>query len=78
MPTQDSADQALATALRQMRRARGATQEDIAYDAGITVTSLARIERGRSNPGWMTVRRIINVLGISLAELAAEVEGTQA
>jgi transcriptional regulator with XRE-family HTH domain len=74
MPTQDSTDQALACALRRLRRDRGSTQEDLAYNAGITVASLARIEGGKANPRWTTVRRVISALGISLVELVVAVE----
>jgi transcriptional regulator with XRE-family HTH domain len=74
----DSADPALASALRRLRRDHGSTQEDVAYDAGITVAALARIERGNANPKWTTVKRIISALEISLAELVAAVENTQA
>jgi transcriptional regulator with XRE-family HTH domain len=74
MSTSDSTDQALACALRRLRRDRGSTQEALAHDAGITVTSLARIERGQTNPQWTTVRRIVSALEISLAEFVAVVE----
>ncbi|HEV3047067.1 MAG TPA: helix-turn-helix transcriptional regulator [Solirubrobacteraceae bacterium] len=67
-------DQALADALRRLRRASGQTQEHVAYEAGITTGALARIERGRATPLWTTVTRIVRVLGVSLAELVAEVE----
>jgi transcriptional regulator with XRE-family HTH domain len=77
MPRQDSADQALACALRRLRRDSGSTQEDLAYNAGITVGALARIELGHSNPGWTTVKRITSALKISLAELVAAVEDAQ-
>jgi transcriptional regulator with XRE-family HTH domain len=70
----DPTDLALADTLRRLRRASGCTQEDLAHDAGITVTGLARIERGKSNPGWMTVRRIACALDVSLADLIAAVE----
>ncbi len=74
MPTQDSTDQALACALRRLRQDSGSTQEDLAYNAGITVATLARIERGNTNPRWTTVRRIASALKISLAELVVTVE----
>jgi transcriptional regulator with XRE-family HTH domain len=74
MPTQTPTDQALACALRRLRRANGSTQEDVAYNAGITVAALARIERGTANPLWTTVRRIASALEISLAELVVAVE----
>jgi DNA-binding XRE family transcriptional regulator len=72
--TQDSPDQTLANVLRQLRRDNGGTQEDVAHYAGITVAALARIERGQTNPRWTTLRRIVNALDISLAELVAAVE----
>jgi transcriptional regulator with XRE-family HTH domain len=74
MSLQDATDQALASALRRLRRHRGSTQEDIANGAGITVTALARIERGETNPRWMTVRRIASALEVSLADLMVGLE----
>jgi DNA-binding XRE family transcriptional regulator len=74
MSTQDSTDQALASALRKLRHDSGSTQEDLAYSAGITVAALARIERGHTNPRWTTVRSIACALGLSLAELVVVVE----
>jgi transcriptional regulator with XRE-family HTH domain len=70
----DSIDQALANALRHLRLASGDTQEYLASKAGITVAALARIERCQVSPRWTTVIRIISALGISLAELASEIE----
>ncbi len=57
-----------------MRENREITQEQLAFDAGITVSALSRIERGLTSPGWLTVRRLINALGVSLAELVAGIE----
>jgi transcriptional regulator with XRE-family HTH domain len=74
MPTHDPTDPDLAWALRSLRRANGNTQENIAFNAGITVTSLARIERGITNPRWTTVRRIIRALDVSLPELVTSIE----
>jgi transcriptional regulator with XRE-family HTH domain len=74
MPAHVSTDPALACALRRLRRASKNTQENVAFSAGITVASLARIERGVTNPRWTTVRRIISALDVSLPELIASVE----
>jgi len=74
MSTRVPADQALACALRRLRQDSGSTQEDVAYNAGITVAALARIERGKTTPRWTTVRRIVSALNVSLAELVAAVE----
>jgi predicted transcriptional regulator len=76
MPTHDlmATDPALAYALRRLRRDSGNTQETVAFNAGLTVASLARIERGITNPKWTTVRRIIRALEITLPELITMVE----
>jgi transcriptional regulator with XRE-family HTH domain len=60
--------------LRNLREDRGESQEALAYRAGITVGSLARIEQGKTNPGWSTVRDIAEALGVSRAELGKRVE----
>jgi transcriptional regulator with XRE-family HTH domain len=57
-----------------MRQEHGFTQEDVAYNAGITVAALARIEQGRASPRWTTVMRIIGALGVSPAEFIAVVQ----
>jgi len=65
---------ALGEAVRQLRVERGITQEDLAHDAQITTSTLSVIERGASNPGWATVRRIARALDVSPAELATLAE----
>ncbi len=50
------------------------SREHLAFDAGITAGSLARIELSKSVPGWDTVRCIIRSLDVSLEELAIEIE----
>ena len=42
--------------------------------ARMTVGALARIERGKTNPTWLTVRRIADALNLTLADLAKRVE----
>jgi transcriptional regulator with XRE-family HTH domain len=70
----ESADPVLATLLRRLREERGITQEQLAFDAGITASALSRIERGLNSPGWATVSRIAGALGIGIAQLAADYE----
>jgi transcriptional regulator with XRE-family HTH domain len=67
-------DPALGAAIRRLREAQDVTREMLAFDAGITIGSLARIELSRSVPGWDTVRQIADALGISIAALAEAVE----
>jgi transcriptional regulator with XRE-family HTH domain len=72
MPEQP--DRVLATLLKRLREERGITQEQLAFDAGITASALSRIERGLNSPGWMTVKRIIAALDVTLIELARLLE----
>lgn len=69
-------DPVLAAVVKQLREERDITQEELAYGAGITVSSLSRIERGLNSPGWITVGKIIKALGVSLAELVEDLERT--
>ena len=74
----DELDLALAAHLKQLREDREITQEELAFDAGLTASALSRIERGLNSPGWMTVRRIAEALEVSVADIAAEVEAAEA
>lgn len=76
LPT-DTPDPQLAATFRGFREEKGLTQEDVAYAAGMTVSSYAEIDRGASNPAWTTIRRIADALDVSLVELAEAVEGTE-
>jgi len=67
-------DAALAALLKRLRKEREITQEQLAFDAGITASALSRIERGLNDPGWTTVNRIAKALGISLVELVMNIE----
>ncbi len=71
MPRDAPAHLGLARAVRQLREQRGRTQEHLAYEAGVTATSLARLESGRVNPSWATVRGIARALDVPMSELAA-------
>jgi transcriptional regulator with XRE-family HTH domain len=72
----DQPDPALAALLKQLREEREVTQEQLAFDAGITASALSRIERGLNSPGWMTLKRIVDALDVSLIELANALEHT--
>jgi transcriptional regulator with XRE-family HTH domain len=70
----DQPDLALAALLKRLREDREITQEQLAFDAGITTSALSRIERGLNSPGWTTVKRISEALEVSVAQVASEVE----
>lgn len=61
---------ALGAAIRALRAGKGATQEEIAQAAQITVAHLSKVERGLTNPTWGTVSAIAGALGVSLRKVA--------
>lgn len=65
-------DEALAAALRRLREAKGLTRENVAYEAKLTASSLARIELGQADPRFTTLRDIAAALDVPLAKVLAE------
>jgi transcriptional regulator with XRE-family HTH domain len=70
----DEPQPALGQSIRQLREKRGATQEALAYEAGVTTGTLSLIERGQSNPAWGTVKAIAKALNVSMGELARQTD----
>ena len=60
--------------LRSLRTARGLTLRELAQRAGVTESFLSQAERGVATPSIASVRRIARGLGLSIADLFAEVE----
>jgi transcriptional regulator with XRE-family HTH domain len=59
----------IAVNVRRLRVERKLTQEQLAHDAGIDLTYLGGIERGRRNPSVAVVGRLADVLKVGPAEL---------
>ncbi|HLB22329.1 MAG TPA: helix-turn-helix transcriptional regulator [Solirubrobacteraceae bacterium] len=74
MPHTATPDLALAAAIRRLREERGLTREAVAFHAGITNGSLARIELAQSAPKWYTVRLIARAMDVPLVALARVIE----
>lgn len=64
----------IAANIRRIRVALGVSQERLAFDAGIDRSYLGELERGEGNPTVDVLDRIVGTLGISLADLFAEIE----
>lgn len=74
-----AADRALAAVLlgAQVRRRRlecGISQKRLALEAGVTLETIGRIERGKANPRLETLWGTAAALDVSLAELVVAVE----
>jgi transcriptional regulator with XRE-family HTH domain len=59
----------LGSRLTKFRKAKGLSQEILAEDAGISLRTLQRIEKEGTNPHGDTLKRIAEVLDISMDEL---------
>jgi transcriptional regulator with XRE-family HTH domain len=66
--------QALGSVVRRLRQERGLTLEALADEAGMNVTYLSDIERGRSNPTIGKLGDLAVVFGVRVSELVAEAE----
>jgi len=61
--------------IHRLRLEHGITQEALAFRADVTISSLARIERGGVvSPTVRTLRKIAVALDVSMAELVTAVE----
>jgi transcriptional regulator with XRE-family HTH domain len=49
-------------------------QEDVAHEAGISTSTLSRVERGLHQPSLPTLRKLATALGVPLADLVDPAE----
>lgn len=74
MPARKDPQPGLGRAVRQLREARGISQEKVARRAGLHLTWINRVENGRTNPTWGSMKRVACALRVSLGELATLAE----
>jgi transcriptional regulator with XRE-family HTH domain len=63
---------ALGAAIRHARRERDLSQEQLALSAEVDVSYLGRVERGDNAAALLTLKRIADALGVSMASLMSE------
>lgn len=61
--------QVFATNLRRMRRAKGFSQESLAWEAGVNRSYMAKIETGKTWVGLEIICKLAGALEIEPAEL---------
>ena len=54
--------------IRELRLARGLSQEKLAFKSGVHRTYLGSIERGERNPSLKNIAAIAEALGVSLSQ----------
>jgi transcriptional regulator with XRE-family HTH domain len=62
----------LGSNVHRLRRQKGMTQEELAFEAEIDLTYMGGIERGKRNPSLLVMARIAKALSIPLAKLLSE------
>ena len=67
----------LGQVIRQIRQDRRVSQEALAHAAGISTSSLVRIETARANPTWTTVRSLARALNATITQIAARAEALE-
>lgn len=55
--------------VRRLRKDKGLTQEQLAFEARLDLTYIGGIERGRRNPSVLVLARVADALGAELTEL---------
>jgi transcriptional regulator with XRE-family HTH domain len=55
--------------VRELRKQRDLSQEELAHASGLHPTYLSGIERGLRNPTWRSLGRVSDALGVRLSEL---------
>ena len=60
---------ALGHAVRELRKRRGMSQEQLAGACGLHPTYLSGIEKGRRNPTWRVIAKLSEALEVRLSEL---------
>jgi transcriptional regulator with XRE-family HTH domain len=58
--------------VRRLRKQRGLTQEELAFEAEIDLTYVGGIERGKRNPSLLVMARIAAALSIPLPKLLSD------
>jgi len=56
----------LATSISARRKNLGISQNDLAEMSGVSLATIKNIERGKGNPSFETVKKILAVLGMEI------------
>lgn len=56
----------LSTTLTTRRKTLGLSQTDLAEMSGVSLATIKNIERGKGNPSFETVEKILSVLGLEV------------
>ena len=57
--------------LKELREGRFLSQRDLAEKAGVNAVTIARLEGGKQEPTFRTIRKLAAALGVEPGELVA-------
>ena len=57
--------------IRELRKKKELTQEDLAYKAGLDYSYINQIENGKRNPSMEAVEKIAKALGVKVQALVS-------
>ena len=60
--------------IRSLRLDAGLTQEELALEVGISKSEISRLERGKRNPKWETMKPLAKGLGVPCWHMVAVAE----
>lgn len=58
--------------LKRLRQEAGMSQEDVARKAGVSLSTIVKLEAGNVEPTWATVRAIAKAIGVSVVKFEEE------
>src|SRR5260370_40188265 len=67
-------EQAFAKVLREVRKERGISQEELGFQSGYHRTYIGMLERGLMNPTLRTILSVASALGLPAGDLVQRVE----
>jgi DNA-binding XRE family transcriptional regulator len=65
----ESGLKAFAQRLKEVRKIKNFSQEELAYKSGLSLSQIARIETAKTNPTLSTIFRIARTMEVKLPEL---------
>jgi transcriptional regulator with XRE-family HTH domain len=60
--------------LRKLRVSKGYSQEDLAFESGLSMRSISLLEGNKQQPTITTIENLSKALGISMVDFIIEVE----
>jgi transcriptional regulator with XRE-family HTH domain len=60
--------------IRELRKEKRFSQEDVAYESGLDRSFISLLETGRQQPSLITIFQLAKALGVSPAQIMVSVE----